>query len=358
MMNDIHWFGLTIAGWIKIPLLFLLWVVPLLFAKKILFLVIQRLAARTSTKLDDIFIQSANWPLSLIIVASFGFVLHHTMPLGEQFSTVQMGFTAVLIIAIALFINQFLVGLLEAYTDRFEILKTSGGIVRGFIHFIILTLGFLVLLDTFGVSVTPILASLGIGSLAVALAIQPTLENFFSGIQLIIDKPIQIGQFIRLDSGEEGHVQWIGWRSTWIRLPDNNIVILPNKALVNSKIINYYYPDKEAIVKVTGGVHYNSDLDHVQKVAKEVAKEVLNEVPSGVKNFDPVVLFTQFGDYSIHFIVVLKVNEYTQGGLLCHELIKRLHTRFNKEGIVMPYPIQAVNYDQEKVSLDIVRRDR
>ncbi len=91
---------------------------------------------------------------------------------------------------------------------------------------------------------------MGVGSLAVALALQPTLENFFSGVQLIMDKPIKVGHFVKLDSGEEGYVHKIGWRSTWVRMPSNNVVVIPNKVIVDAKVVNYYYPQKELAVLV------------------------------------------------------------------------------------------------------------
>ena len=208
--------------------------------------------------------------------------------------------------------------------------------------------GLLILMDSFGVSITPLLASLGIGSLAVALALQPTLENFFSGIQIIVDKPIKIGQFIKLDSGEEGYVAKVGWRSTWIRMLPNNVVVIPNKILVSSKILNYYYPETEMAVLVQVGVHYEADLKRVEKVTIEVAREVMKTVQGGVPGFEPFIRYHTFNDFSIDFTVILRAKEFVDNYLIKHEFIKRLHERYNKEGIIIPYPIRAINYDQEK----------
>ena len=184
--------------------------------------------------------------------------------------------------------------------------------------------------------------------MAVALALQPTLENFFSGIQIVIDKPIKVGQFIKLDSGEEGYVQRVGWRSTWVRMLPNNVVVMPNKVLVSSKILNYYYPQKEMAVLVQVGVHYDSDLKHVEKVTCEVAKEIMKEVKGGVPEFDPFIRYHTFNDFSIDFTVILRAKEFVDNYLIKHEFIKRLHQRYRKEGINIPYPIRAVNYSQEK----------
>jgi small-conductance mechanosensitive channel len=199
------------------------------------------------------------------------------------------------------------------------------------------------------VSITPILASLGVGSLAIALALQPTLENFFAGIQLIIDKPIQVGQFVKLESGEEGYVHKIGWRSTWVRMLANNMVIMANKHLVNSKITNYYYPDKELAVLVQVGVHYGSDLEKVEKITIEVAKQTLQDVAGGVKEFNPFIRYHTFDNSSINFSVIMRAHEFVDNYLIKHEFIKRLQKRYAQENIVIPFPIVAVNYEQEGV---------
>ena len=135
-----------------------------------------------------------------------------------------------------MFVDKFFRGVINAYSEKVKILKDSGGVLHIVIRVIVLGLGLLILLDNFGISITPILASLGIGSLAVALALQPTLENFFSGIQIVIDKPFKIGHFIQLESGEEGYVQKIGWRSTWVKMLADNIIVIPNKVLINSRV--------------------------------------------------------------------------------------------------------------------------
>jgi small-conductance mechanosensitive channel len=199
-----------------------------------------------------------------------------------------------------------------------------------------------------GVSITPIIASLGVGSLAVALALQPVLENFFSGISILMDKPIKVGHFISLDSGEEGYVVKIGWRSTWVRVLPNNIVIIPNKNLIESKIVNYYYPETEMSVLMQVGVHYDSDLQQVEEVTIDVAKKVLSAVSGGVETFEPFIRYHTFNNSSIDFSVILRAKEFVDGYLIKHEFIKALRKRYKEEGITIPYPIRALNYAQEK----------
>ncbi|MBU1006193.1 MAG: mechanosensitive ion channel family protein [Candidatus Omnitrophica bacterium] len=351
-MKEITLFNFSIPTFIYAPVVYFLWVSVLLLTKKAVFDRIHALASRTRSQLDDILLDALNFPLTLLIFVSGMFILEKIMPsiLSEselsKYAVVALKTTT--IVAIIIFMDKLLGNLIKTYSKKVDILKTSGGVARGFVRAIVMALGLLILLDSFGVSITPLLASLGIGSLAVALALQPTLENFFSGIQIIVDKPVMVGQFIKLDSGEEGYVEKVGWRSTWVRMLPNNVVVIPNKMLVSSKVVNYYYPEKEMAVLVQVGVHYNSDLKHVEKVTCEVAKDIMKEVTGGVPGFDPFIRYHTFNAFSIDFTVILRAKEFVDNYLIKHEFIKRLHERYNKEGIVIPYPIRAINTTQEK----------
>ena len=255
---------------------------------------------------------------------------------------------ATTIIAIILFLDKFINSLFIHYAPRYDILRSTGGLARGLVRLLVISLGVLILLDSFGVSITPILASLGIGSLAVALALQPTLENFFSGVQLVIDRPIKVGHFIKLESGEEGYVERVGWRSTWVKQLGNNTVIIPNSKMVNSRISNYYYPSKEQSVIVQCGVHYGSDLEKVEQVTIEVARTVQKDLDGAVDDHEPFIRYHTFDGSSINFSVILRAKEFVDNYLMKHEFVKRLQKRYMEEDICIPYPISAINVDQEK----------
>jgi len=181
----------------------------------------------------------------------------------------------------------------------------------------------------------------------VALALQRPLGDFFAGIHLILSKQIRIGDYIKLETGEEGYVVDITWRNTTIRQLPNNLVIIPNSRLASLMIINYYQPEKELSVLLNIGVSYSSDLEKVERVTIEVAKEVMKEVPGGVPEFEPFIRYHTFGDFSINFSVILRAKEYTDQFLIKHEFIKRLHRRYRREGIEIPFPIRVV-YLREK----------
>ena len=207
---------------------------------------------------------------------------------------------------------------------------------------VMIAVGGMLVLDYLGISLTPILTTLGIGSLAVAIALQDTLGNFFAGLYIKADRPIEIGHFVKLQSGEEGYVERIGWRSTRIKMLPNNMVVVPNNKLVQDNITNYYLPDKELAVLVEAGVAYESDLEKVERVTTEVAKEALRTVPGAVAEFEPFIRYHTFSESSINFTVILRAKEFTDNFLIKHELIKKLRARYQKEGIQMAFPTRIV----------------
>lgn len=127
----------------------------------------------------------------------------------------------------------------------------------------------------------------------------------------------------------------------------NNLLIIPNAKLVSSQITNFYLPETEMAVLVQVGVSYQSDLEKVERVTIEVAKQVLQEVEGGVKEFDPFIRYHTFSDFSINFTVILRVKEYVSKYLITHEFIKRLHRRYQQEGIEIPFPIRTVYLKNE-----------
>jgi small-conductance mechanosensitive channel len=237
---------------------------------------------------------------------------------------------------------------IRTYSNKFEAVMPITSLTENVTRIVIFAVGILIILNTLGISITPLIATLGVGGLAVALAMQDTLGSFFAGFYVTVSRQIRVGDYIRLDSGEEGYVIDITWRATKIRTLPNNIVLIPNEKLTKVIATNYCMPSKEMAVRINIGVHYNSDLKKVEAVTCEVGKEVMKEVAGGVPDFQPFIRYHTFGDSSIDFTVILRTDEFVNQYLIKHEFIKRLHERYAKEGIVIPYPIRAVNYEQEK----------
>jgi len=207
---------------------------------------------------------------------------------------------------------------------------------------VVYVIGFLIILQTLGISITPLLTALGVGGLAVALALQDTLSNLFAGIFIIGTRLVQPDDYIMLSGGVEGFVKDVNWRNTIIRTMTNNENVIPNSELSKAIITNYSRPDKKMSLIVPVLIGYNNDLDKVEEVLLQVAREVLTEVEGGVKESEPLVRFNSFGESSIGLNLIVKVRNYEVQFPIQHELIKRIHQRFKEEKIEMPYPVRKV----------------
>lgn len=345
-----------ISPWIIVICGTLISVIVAYLLKRLLINRLLTLTSRTRYTIDSVLVRAISLPLNFVsmiaVIALCHALLRFSGLLTSQTSNIPWAIIQALsVAAILIFADRFIYGLVGGYSERSETIKTSRSIIQVITRGVILSLGLLMLLGTMGVSITPLIASLGLSSLAVALALQPTLENVFSGVQLVIDKPIRVGDFIELESGEQGFVDKIGWRSTWIRMLQNNTVIMPNSEMAKSKIINYFYPERELSVPVDVGVHYSSDLERVEKVTLEVAREILISHEWGVDDYNTFVVYTTFDSSSINFTVMLRAKEYFNRFWVKSAFIKALHKRYAEEGIVIPYPIRAINTDQESTKI-------
>lgn len=333
----------VVPPWLYVPAAVLLWILSLWLVKKFIVYRLKKWAASTTAHWDDILIDSISFPANFLILASGLTLLIQLLPMPDK---VDRGMLIVLqgsvIISIVCFLDGLAKGLLEEYASKKIFNQVSHGLTKGLVRGFVIGMGVLIFLQLIGISITPILASLGIGSLAVALALQDTLSNFFAGIYVAVDKPVEVGQLIKLETGEEGYVIEVGWRSTRIRTLQNNVVIIPNSKLMGSVITNYHLLDKEMVLTVEVGVHYHSDLNHVEKVTLEVAREAMKKTLGGVPEFQPIVRLHTFGESSVNFSVVLRAKEFVDHYTVKHEFIKMLHERFRKEGIVIPYPIRNI----------------
>ena len=214
--------------------------------------------------------------------------------------------------------------------------------VRRVTPIIIYSLGILMALELLGIPITPLIAGLGIGGIAVALALQPTLGNLFSGTYLVTEGDLNEGDFVELDGGPSGFVVDVGWRSTKIRDRFNNLILIPNSKMADSIMTNYYSQSKVMTVFVSCGVSYDSDLQQVEEVSLDVARSVKRDVEEAEDDYEPLIYFTAFGDSNIDFVLLLQANDRAGSFAVTHELIKRLHARFEQERIEINYPVRKL----------------
>lgn len=189
-------------------------------------------------------------------------------------------------------------------------------------------------MNTLGIAITPILTALGVGGLAVGLALQDSLKNLFAGIHILVEKPLRVGDYIKLESGQEGYVVDIGWRTTRIRMLPNNMIVAPNSKLAESIVTNYYLPETRMSVLIPISVSYGSDPSKVEAVLTDEAARAVGKVPGLLADPAPFVRFIPgFGESSLGFTLIVQVNEFVDQYLVQHELRKRILARFQKEGI-------------------------
>lgn len=305
-----------------------------------------RAAAKSAWKYDDVLVEAVRSPL-VVAFALLG--LHVAVQLLALRPALERGLERALLV-LAIFtvtwaLARFTAGALRTGATAGALPGVS--LIANVARVAVLAVGVLVVLQTLGISITPIVTALGVGGLAVGLALQDTLANFFAGIRILASGKVRSGDFIKLDSGEEGFVEDIAWGQTTIRQLPNNVVLVPNTKLSQAVTVNYNLPETPQAVLVQVGVAYDSDLEHVERLTVEVAREVLQQVPGAVPDFEPFIRYNQFGDSSVNFTVILRAQAHTERFLIIHEFIKRLHRRYAAEGIEIPFPIRTVRMEQD-----------
>lgn len=301
---------------------------------------LHRRAQRTAWSGGDATIRLVHATLPLVVAAGGVWLAEQQLPLsGTTRGALERMLLAALILAFTVAGAGLAVDATRGFLFKRAGVAPSTTIFANVVRLSVLVIGILVALETLGISVTPLIGALGVGGLAVALALQDTLSNLFAGIQLLASKKIRPGHYITLStSGQEGHVVDVNWRNTVIRELPNNMIIVPNAMLASQAVINYNQPSKDMSVVLRIGVAYGSDLEQVEKVTAEVAADVMRTTGGGVPEHAPLIRYHTFGARSVDFSVILRAKEYTDQYLLTHEFMKCLHRRYQHEGIEIPVP--------------------
>lgn len=302
----------------------------------------KKFAARTTWEGDDLIIHAlANklpfWGLIAGMLLSLPFV---PLPVKLMHGA-QKGLLVVLIFWVTQVVSFIASGLI-AVSATSDFGGSSTSIFRVLARIGVWGIGFTVLMHQLGINVAPILTALGVGGLAVALALQDTLSNLFAGIHIILSRQVRIGDYIRLDGGTEGYVLDINWRNTTVKAQLNNLIVIPNNKVSTAIVTNHALPEPELLLIVPVVVGYKNDLAKVETVTIEVAREVITNVPGGVSGAEPVVRFNAVNESTLGFNVIFRVQQFDAQFLIRHEFIKRLHQRYVAEGIDLPFPRRVV----------------
>jgi len=342
MMSELAW------EWINFGMVLGAAVICVLGLRFVLVPIVRGIARRTDTGIDDTLVDMLSLPIYLAVLLAGAYLALDQLPLSEA-NTERLGTGAVVAATILGFFtvmrlfNGLMISYVRAAQEREE--REVGpyvNMIRKVVNLVLLAVLVTLVLGQLGYQISTILAGLGIAGLAVALAMQDTLGNLFAGFYMLLDQPLKRGDYVKLESGDEGFVEEIGWRNTKIRPWANNIIVIPNSKLAQSVIVNQHLPEARQRVYIACGVSYESDLEHVERVCKEVGAEVMQQVEGSDLEFEPLVRYKEFGDSNINFLAVLQIKDFGAQYRLKHEFIKALHKRFNEEGIEISWPVSKL----------------
>lgn len=343
----------------KIISMMWMWVPPILtivlgifigwLVKRIIHKRLTKFAKKTKWKGDDIFLSAIESHIILWFFLASLYLVSNQIQFGEPLGQYlgKLAFSA-LVLSVTFATSRLLTGMLDLWADGQSGSFPSTKIFTNLIRITVITIGVLTLLQSLDVSVTSFLTALGVGGLAISLALKDTLADLFSGLHILLSQKVKPGDFIQLDSGEMGYVSNITWRNTTLIERTNNIVSIPNSRLSTAIIRNYDTRESSFRVTVPVGVAYDSDLDHVERVTKEIAMGVVRDVDGAVEDDEPIVRFQAFADSSINFMVYFQGKAYGDHHPIIHEFVKRLHKRFDEENIEIPFPIRTIVQKDEK----------
>lgn len=333
-------------------------------AKRILRWIAERVVSRSNNTLDDRLVE-AGAPAVRWVILALGFRLA-LMSLGSaipafgaggryaaQFAVVGNLVEALVVLAVAVLVNALLMAAIDWYLH--ELAGRSGGtwdqelgpMVRKLVAIVIYFFALSIVLELFGVSISALVATAGVATAAIALASQETLSNLLGGLAILIDRPFRVNDWIELSDGKVGVVVEIGLRTTRIRQFDGTAIVVPNRDMANTRVINYALPTPEAAIRQTIRVTYDTDIEK----AKRVLREVLESHPAVLKDPAPGVWLSAFNTYSLDLFMSCWVDSYTNRFRTTDELNMQILKAFRENGIKIAIPAQDIHIQQKEDSL-------
>ena len=349
-LSESSWIAPSVFVAITLITLLASWIV-----RSLLFPIMIKLAGLTPTEVIKIILLAIRTPVSLAVM-SIGFYYALTIPLSPNQSLEDILTTAifVLVTILSVYATASLISRLFNWYMATIASRTQSKLddqlfplFRRVAVVLVYGIGGLLILDQLNININPLIAGLGLGGLAVALAIQPTLSNLFAGTSVMTEGVISTGDFIELENGMSGYVMDVGWRSTRIRTFQNNLVVIPNSRFAETIITNYQLPAPSVNVIVNCGVSYDSDLYQVEKICNQVMTKVLETSPSANKEYGGYFGYDKFGDSNVDFWIFAQATDRAASFQLKNTLMQSLHEEFNKSGIVINYPVRTLQLPQE-----------
>lgn len=303
-----------------------------------------KVATMTKGDVDDKVAKALHWPLAflLALVAAGAYLTRASHRLdADQAQDTQRILAAFFIIATAWTFIGVVRIFLEAAGARRRQLMPATRVARRLLAVFVYTGAFLMVLQQYDISITPLLTGLGIAGLAAALALQDTLGNFFAGISVQTGQAMQPGHFVRIEKENlDGYVEKVGWRTTSIRTLAGNTIVIPNSELAQAIVTDFYLPSPDLGISLDFLVGQESDPQRVINALMEEARESMKTNQGYHPGAEPFAFFAGYTDYALKFTLSVRVKEFVQQFQVRQDLHPRVLQRFRKEGIRVPYPTQ------------------
>ena len=338
----------AIAGGLLVAGVAVAWAVA-----KVLPRVVHLATRATATDLDDEIAREVRMPaVAMVVVQSAYIALRSLSYLDDHTGTLRRLWAAATLLVAVILIWRVLSATFAWYGARAAAGESLLGgkalpILRRIANVTIVLVGGVVVLDQLGIAISPLLAGLGIGGLAVALAAQPILANIFAGSYVLSDGSIRVGDFIEIEGGPSGWVDDIGWRATRIQTFDNNMVVVPNSTLADATVTNFDTGEPPVGAPVLCGVAYEEDLEAVEAIVIDVLAGIVRDLPEADPGYAPLLRFQAFGESNVDFLIKLRATNRRDVGLVQHEMIKRVHARLAAEGITINYPARRLFLEEQ-----------
>ncbi len=314
---------------------------------RIIYTVLLRITHKTKVSLDEVLIHKSHRPVFLLIVTSsfylaFSAYLNYSVfgiTLDSVFSSVYiiiLTYWAVHVFnaSVDWYVKEIAPKTRTTFDDKFA------PSLKKYVSFGIIIVGLLVLLAGLGIEITPLVASLGIGGLAVALALQDTFSNFIAGIHIVSDRVFEPGDWVKIGD-VEGQILEVGWRSTRIRTWDNNLYTMPNKTIAESIVLDYSQPDSSTTLTLKFQTVYGVDVEKVKKVITQAALSVLKKDEYYVKD-SVLVRFSKFLDSGLEFTLFFRYKDRRKRFNTEENIKIAVYKAFKKHKIDIPYPTYTV----------------
>jgi len=334
---------------------FVLFVILFLVIRIIVFgleRIFKKITAKTKTDADDVLLKKTSKPITVIIFLLGLNIALRELILPKNIENILINVLWSISIIFFSYICYIILDVLILRGWRKISKKTKSeiddalvSIIKGILKALLIALSIIYILEIWGVQIGPFIAGLGIGGLAVALALQPSLANIFGGASMILDKSVRVGDVLLLEDGTMGKVTEVGLRSTKITSFDHELIIIPNTKLADSKIQNVALPEPKTRVAISFGVAYGTNIEKLKKIVLSEIKKI----PHFISNPEPVIRFLEMGSSSLNFKTYFFVDHFEHRANAIDEANTRIYNALNKNNISIPFPQMDIHvFDKSK----------